>query len=148
MECFKREDHLNLCVDQAFWPEAAYEFAEVPRHARIKPQILAMRARRRGSSARQTDLSNLIRSVWVQIKVTPITVTLAIVGARQGWRVPSGLRPATSVNWRVMVRAWRMPRAPILIGFSLKLVSDQSAMAWGNSTQRRAHARDRDPDPT
>jgi hypothetical protein len=86
-------DHLNLGVDQAFWPKAATEFAEVPWLARIKPQILAMRARRRGFSARQTDLSNLIRSVWVQIKVTPITATLAIIGARQGWRVPSGLRP-------------------------------------------------------
>ena len=32
---------------------------------------------------------------------------------------------ATSANWKVMARAWRTTRAPILISFSCRLVSDQ-----------------------
>jgi hypothetical protein len=59
-----------------------------------------------------------------------------------------GPATATSANLKVMVGAWRMPRAPFFIGLSCSPVSDQSAMARGNSTQRRASARYRDPDPT
>ena len=36
---------------------------------------------------------------------------------------------ATSASWKVMARAWRTTRAPILINFSCRLVNDQSASA-------------------
>jgi hypothetical protein len=48
---------------------------------------------------------------------------------------------ATSASWKVMARAWRTTRAPILICFSCRLVNDQSAMATGNSMQRKKVAR-------
>src|SRR3546814_3559730 len=48
---------------------------------------------------------------------------------------------ATSANWKVMARAWRTTRAPILISLSCRLVNDQSAMASGSSMQRRKVAR-------
>ena len=35
---------------------------------------------------------------------------------------------ATSARWKVMARAWRTTRAPILISFSCRLVIDQSAI--------------------
>jgi hypothetical protein len=44
---------------------------------------------------------------------------------------------ATSASWKVMARAWRTTRAPILINLSCKLVNDQSAMASGSSMQRK-----------
>jgi hypothetical protein len=59
-----------------------------------------------------------------------------------------GPATATSANLKVMVGPWRMPWAPIFIGLSCSPVSDQSAMARGNSTQCLASARDCDPDPT
>ena len=48
---------------------------------------------------------------------------------------------ATSANWKVMARAWRTTRAPILISLSCRLVNDQSAMTSGSSMQRRKAAR-------
>gem|GEM_PF-4230807 len=39
---------------------------------------------------------------------------------------------ATSASWKVMARAWRTTRAPILISFSCGLVNDQSAIASGS----------------
>tara|TARA_B110001450_G_scaffold254375_1_gene279595 strand:+ start:169 stop:552 length:384 start_codon:yes stop_codon:yes gene_type:complete len=43
---------------------------------------------------------------------------------------------ATSANWKVMARAWRTTRAPILISLSWRLVSDQSAISSGSAMQR------------
>jgi hypothetical protein len=48
---------------------------------------------------------------------------------------------ATSANWKVIAQAWHTTRAPILISFSCRLVSDQSAMASGRSMERRKLAR-------
>lgn len=48
---------------------------------------------------------------------------------------------ATSASWKVMARAWRTTRAPILISLSWRLVSDQSTMASGSSMQRRKVAK-------
>ena len=48
---------------------------------------------------------------------------------------------ATSASWKVMARAWRTTRAPILISFSCRLVNDQSAIVSGNSMQRKKMAR-------
>ena len=48
---------------------------------------------------------------------------------------------AASASWKVMARPWRTTRAPILISFSCRLVRDQSAMASGNSMQRRTMAK-------
>lgn len=48
---------------------------------------------------------------------------------------------ATSASWKVLARAWRTTRAPILMSFSWKSVSDQSAIASGNLMQRRKVAR-------
>ncbi len=39
---------------------------------------------------------------------------------------------ATSASWKVIARAWRTTRAPILISFNCRMVSDQSAMASGS----------------
>jgi hypothetical protein len=49
---------------------------------------------------------------------------------------------ATSASWKVMARAWRTTRAPILISLSCKLVSDQSAMASGKRMAVVAVGRD------
>ena len=48
---------------------------------------------------------------------------------------------ATSANWKVITRAWRTTRAPILISLSCRLVNDQLAMVSGNSMQRKKVAR-------
>src|SRR3546814_16122276 len=48
---------------------------------------------------------------------------------------------ATSANWKVMARAWRTTRAPILNSLICRLVNDQSAMASGSSVPRRKVAR-------
>ena len=48
---------------------------------------------------------------------------------------------ATSASWKVMARAWRTTRAPILISLSCRLVNDQSAISSGSSMQRRKVAR-------
>src|SRR3546814_1296055 len=42
---------------------------------------------------------------------------------------------ATSANWKVMARAWRTTRAPILISLSCRLVNDQAAMASGSRAE-------------
>ena len=47
---------------------------------------------------------------------------------------------ATSANWKVMARAWRTTRAPILISLSWRLVSDQSANRAIDSKQSDAVA--------
>ena len=67
-------------------------------------------------------------------------------GARSRWMVAKMARTvgpvtATSASWKVMARAWRTTRAPILISFTWMLVSDQSAMASDSSMQRRKLAR-------
>lgn len=58
-------------------------------------------------------------------------------------RMAGTIAPVTAIsdNWKVMARAWRMTRAPILIGYSCRLVNDQPAMASGSSMQRRMFAR-------
>jgi hypothetical protein len=48
---------------------------------------------------------------------------------------------ATSASWKVMARAWRTTRAPILVSLSCRLVNDQSAMASGSLMQRKEVAR-------
>ncbi len=67
-------------------------------------------------------------------------------GARKRWiaaRMARTIGPvtATSESWKVMARAWRTTRAPILISLSWRLVSDQSAMASGSPMQRKKVAR-------
>ena len=67
-------------------------------------------------------------------------------GARNRWiaaRMVRTIGPvtATSASWKVMARAWRMTRAPILISLSCRLVSDHWAISSGNSMQRRMVAR-------
>jgi len=48
---------------------------------------------------------------------------------------------AISASWKVMARAWRTTRAPILIILSCRLISYQSAMASGSSMQRKKVAK-------
>jgi hypothetical protein len=62
-------------------------------------------------------------------------------GTRNRWmaaRMARTIGPvtATSAIWKVIARAWRTTRAPILINLSCRRVKHQSAMASGNSMQR------------
>ena len=61
---------------------------------------------------------------------------------RMASRIAQTIGPvtATSASWKVMARAWRTTRAPILTSLSCKRVSDQSAIASGSSIQRRRRA--------
>jgi len=59
--------------------------------------------------------------------------------ARMASRIcPKMLRgTATSASWKVILRAWRTPRAPVLIRRLWMLVSDQSANSSGKSARLR-----------
>lgn len=62
-------------------------------------------------------------------------------GARRRWvavkmALTVSMMTATSASWKMMARSWRTTRAPTLISFSCRLVSDQLAMASGRSMQR------------
>ena len=48
---------------------------------------------------------------------------------------------ATSANWKVIARALRTTRAPILISLGCRLVNDQSTISSGSSMQHRTVAR-------
>jgi hypothetical protein len=53
------------------------------------------------------------------------------MAARMRWKRPRGI--ATSASWKVIVRARRTMRAPILISRVCRLVSDQDATSLGRS---------------
>lgn len=63
-------------------------------------------------SARLTELSGRFRRVWEGIAVKHMPVALEDGGWQQGFRGPL---TATTASGKVMARAWRMTRAPILI---------------------------------
>ena len=74
--------------------------AEAAGIVRIKPRTLAVLARRRGFSARRTDLSCRFRSVWGRIAVTRILEVLAAYGSQRGIARTIGPVTATSASWK------------------------------------------------